>query len=210
MIPKHAIRGFTLVELLIVIVVIGILSAMMMLSSTEAVTTAKANNIIAALRQWKTATLAWYTDHIDMVDNRGWIMDNSGKYQMNGFRKIIEAKDIMPYFGGGLKLNNKGEVVDSSGGKFTTDYDQHRNGKSNYDTSASYITDSVGWIITYTMPLPENQAVMNKLESRAKSAGLVFKRPDGGLWEGPYKATENGKVGNRYWISTMVIEFGKN
>ena len=61
MIPKHARRGFTLVELLIVIVVIGILSAMMMLSSTEAVTTAKANNIIAALRQWKTATLAWYT-----------------------------------------------------------------------------------------------------------------------------------------------------
>ena len=38
--------GFTLVELLIVIVVIGVLSTMMMLSSTEAVSSAKANNIL--------------------------------------------------------------------------------------------------------------------------------------------------------------------
>ena len=61
-------RGFTLVELLIVIVVIGVLSAMMMLSSTEAVSSAKASNIISNLRNWKTATLAWYADHLDLVD----------------------------------------------------------------------------------------------------------------------------------------------
>ncbi len=59
--------GFTLVELLIVIVVIGILSAMMMLSSTEAVTSAKANNIISNLRNLKTAALAWYTDSMDLL-----------------------------------------------------------------------------------------------------------------------------------------------
>ncbi|MBR0278540.1 MAG: type II secretion system protein, partial [Synergistaceae bacterium] len=58
-------EGFTLVELLIVIVVIGILSAMMMLSSTEAVSSARANNIISNLRNLKTATLAFYVDSLD-------------------------------------------------------------------------------------------------------------------------------------------------
>ncbi len=61
-------EGFTLVELLIVIVVIGILSAMMMLSSTEAVSSARANNIIANLRNLKTAALAWYVDSLDIIE----------------------------------------------------------------------------------------------------------------------------------------------
>ena len=58
-------KGFTLVELLIVIVVIGILSAMMMLSSTEAVTSAKASNIVSNFRNLKTAALAYYADNLD-------------------------------------------------------------------------------------------------------------------------------------------------
>ena len=62
-------RGFTLVELLIVIVVIGVLSAMMMLSSTEAVSSARASNIISNLRNLKTAALAWYADHLDEADS---------------------------------------------------------------------------------------------------------------------------------------------
>ena len=57
-------KGFTLVELLIVIVVIGILSAMMMLSSTEAVSSAKVNNIIVKFRNLKTAAMAYYMDNI--------------------------------------------------------------------------------------------------------------------------------------------------
>ena len=61
-------RGFTLVELLIVIVVIGVLSAMMMLSSTEAVSSAKASNIVSNLRNLKTAALAWYADNLDSAD----------------------------------------------------------------------------------------------------------------------------------------------
>ena len=65
---KSARKGFTLVELLIVIVVIGILSAMMMLSSTEAVSSAKAADIISDLRNLKTAALAWYADNLDKVD----------------------------------------------------------------------------------------------------------------------------------------------
>lgn len=76
-------RGFTLVELLIVIVVIGILAAMMMLSSTEAVTTAKASNIIANLKALKKATLAWY-------------MDNRNKVQEDGRVKLFSDRDPKP------------------------------------------------------------------------------------------------------------------
>ena len=61
-------KGFTLVELLIVIVVIGILSAMMMLSSTEAVTSARASNIVSNLRNLKTAALSLYTDNLDKAE----------------------------------------------------------------------------------------------------------------------------------------------
>ena len=61
-------KGFTLVELLIVIVVIGILSAMMMLSSTEAVSSARAADIISDLRNLKTAALAMYADNIDAIE----------------------------------------------------------------------------------------------------------------------------------------------
>ena len=68
-------RGFTLVELLIVIVVIGILSAMMMLSSTEAVSSARASNIVSNLRNLKTAALAWYVDSLDVIEGK----DANGK-----------------------------------------------------------------------------------------------------------------------------------
>ena len=74
-------KGFTLVELLIVIVVIGILSAMMMLSSTEAVTSAKASNIVSNLRNMKTAVLAYVADHVDDFNST----------------KQLSTHDILPY-----------------------------------------------------------------------------------------------------------------
>ncbi len=61
-------KGFTLVELLIVIVVIGVLSAMMMLSSTEAVSSAKAADIVSDLRNLKTAALSYYADNLDTAE----------------------------------------------------------------------------------------------------------------------------------------------
>lgn len=91
-------RGFTLVELLIVIVVIGVLSAMMMLSSTEAVSSARASNIVSNLRNLKTAALAFYVDHVDSYD-RATVTDN-----IKGHKP-----DIMKYMG-------------NDGGNVTGDY----------------------------------------------------------------------------------------
>lgn len=87
-------KGFTLVELLIVIVVIGILSAMMMLSSTEAVSSARAADIVSDLRNLKTAALAYYADNLDAVEKSTWAgLDDSTvrgevfKYMGNGTDK---------------------------------------------------------------------------------------------------------------------------
>lgn len=80
-------KGFTLVELLIVIVVIGILSAMMMLSSTEAVSSAKASNIVTNLRNLKTAALALYVDSLDHFSDSTAAapsIDDVVKYLNNG------------------------------------------------------------------------------------------------------------------------------
>lgn len=76
-------KGFTLVELLIVIVVIGILSAMMMLSSTEAVSSARASNVVSNMRNIKTAALSYYTDNMDDVNAAETGDDAAGKVPTN-------------------------------------------------------------------------------------------------------------------------------
>ena len=91
-------RGFTLVELLIVIVVIGILSAMMMLSSTEAVTSAKASNIVSDMRNLKTAALSYYVDNLDKF--------SSGDATVT---EAIALSDVTKY------LNNSNALTDSLG-----------------------------------------------------------------------------------------------
>ena len=100
-------RGFTLVELLIVIVVIGVLSAMMMLSSTEAVSSARASNIVSNLRNLKTAALAYYVDNLDTYDKATGITDIG-----NG----NTSKDILKYLSG----NNSSTNYSGYGFKGTT------------------------------------------------------------------------------------------
>ena len=105
-------EGFTLVELLIVIVVIGVLSAMMMLSSTEAVSSAKAADIISDLRNLKTAALAYYADHLDAVEAK-----NNNKYSWAGLGDNEVKKEVLKYMG-----NNTDDPKYTFGGKADTSW----------------------------------------------------------------------------------------
>ena len=154
-------EGFTLVELLIVIVVIGVLSAMMMLSSTEAVASAKATDIINNLHQWKRAAIAWYVDHLDEVDSTA----NQWNGHFARFADHVHAVDIMPYLNtsfktSGFTANNKytgtGTVQDSSGVIYFT----------KHHTDIPKV-----WLIG--CEFPDNSSVREKLESRAKTIGLL-------------------------------------
>ena len=155
-------KGFTLVELLIVIVVIGILSAMMMLSSTEAVTSAKANNIVSNLRNWKTAVLEWYTDHIDEADSN----NKGGKTTFTNFADFVKPSDIIPYLGGTFKTSGftksysygAGHVQDGSGLIYFTDH----------NTNLGKV-----WLIG--CEFNNDESIKTKLEARAASTGLINK-----------------------------------
>ena len=115
-------KGFTLVELLIVIVVIGILSAMMMLSSTEAVSSAKANNIVNNLRNWKTAALSWYVDNIDRITPAGKVKNESGTGE-NDFAHSGVTMDIAKYLSNTFEATSDTRFVkDSAGGRYYVDH----------------------------------------------------------------------------------------
>ena len=99
-------KGFTLVELLIVIVVIGVLSAMMMLSSTEAVTSAKASNIVSNLRNLKTAALAYYVDNLDEAEKKAFspkIADVAKYMNAGGSTETIDSTYVI------VNTNNAGK-----------------------------------------------------------------------------------------------------
>ena len=66
-------KGFTLVELLIVIIIIGILAGMLLLAVGSATDKAEATKIVNALRNYKSATLMYYTDNSVWPDSgTGW------------------------------------------------------------------------------------------------------------------------------------------
>ncbi len=109
---KNSRKGFTLVELLIVIVVIGILSAMMMLSSTEAVTSAKASNIVSNLRNLKTAALAYYVDHLDAAEGKT-TADEISKTFKDDVLKYLKASDSQT-------VDSNYDIVVNASGWFVT------------------------------------------------------------------------------------------
>ncbi|MBQ2617160.1 MAG: type II secretion system protein [Synergistaceae bacterium] len=160
-------KGFTLVELLIVIVVIGILSAMMMLSSTEAVTSAKASNIISNLRNLKTAALAYYVDHLDDLEdstkattaismNDVAVYLNSSKTSFNfNFTGVAYAEDAVT-----AATTSDGYEADGITYKIAT---VSRNEGTTTRASQKW----------YLMCDVNDTKVQEKLAGRAKSVGLL-------------------------------------
>ena len=161
-------EGFTLVELLIVIVVIGVLSAMMMLSSTEAVSSARASNIISNLRNLKTAALEFYTDNMNAstTDSQGTKLDPNkiadiGTGTPNYLGAVVKSKTsiITKYLGdnGNLSLN---QGPDSN----------------NYCAEGGYAVccaeDGKTWYAIYRFASNET-SVKAKITSRAASIGLL-------------------------------------
>ena len=154
-------RGFTLVELLIVIVVIGVLSAMMMLSSTEAVSSARASNVISNMRNIKTAVLSWYTDNLDLVkfkdDNYQICEPNSNNnYVYIGTMAEKHASDFTKYLNtdSSLTISNLDKVKNTEG--------------AYYLFSAG--TKNESWYVGYVVG--SNTNLQSKIAGRAKTLGL--------------------------------------
>lgn len=156
-------RGFTLVELLIVIVVIGILSAMMMLSSTEAVTSAKASNIVSNLRNLKTAALAMYIDNMDAFDKGTATIKSGGSDSQsensqseNSGTTEFTIKNVVKYMNGGENFDEPGYDIEAT-----------ESGKGD-------------WYLSYKIQgtTSEKAQIAQKLKGRAKSVGLL--KDDGG------------------------------
>ena len=183
-------RGFTLVELLIVIVVIGILSAMMMLSSTEAVSSAKASNIISNLRNLKTAVLGWYADNIDRVVitrkngqiDKTEVIDGSGnKVTFTNFINSDEGrKEILKYLNNdtAIELKSKNSSSKSNGDYFLVDLKWKE------------------WYICYQL---NDARIKEKLASKAKSIGLSGKSDIG-------NDNLNAEYSNQQYVCMLVLK----
>lgn len=158
-------KGFTLVELLIVIVVIGILAGMMMLSSTEAITTARANDIINNLNQLKKATLAWYADNrtrIKMVNREYHIKSIDGNDQGNFTvfnRTAGNTAEILKY----VNQNNAINIC--------------HNNRNNLDEGKYFFRAAPNkqfnlWYVGYVFS-DKDERIREKVAGRASSLGLL-------------------------------------
>ena len=182
---KEGRKGFTLVELLIVIVVIGILAGMMMLSSTEAVSSAKASNVISNLRNLRTAITAWYlenTDKIEKGSTGAYLVRWSTAYQKNddNLTPVQELWDS--------RVKRNGNIIDSSTFKSqilrymenpdrVTATNRKQNDNKNDSVYGGYVLEDNGgsekrtqWFIGYVV---DNNSMKKKFAGRAKSLGLL-------------------------------------
>ena len=157
----YSLKGFTVAKLLIIVVVIGILSAVMMLFSNESISSKKASDIVVNLKNLKTATLAWYADHLDWVMSDGTI--NNTSTATNGTRIEGLLKE-------GTSDTNTGHYVDIL--KYFNNEDSIK--FSGTAADGSYILKDNGsgvWYVGYKFAANE-ASVKEKLLGRANSIGL--------------------------------------
>ena len=157
-------KGFTLVELLIVIVVIGILSAMMMLSSTEAVSSARASNVVSNLRNIKTAVLSWYTDNLNRVVKDGSeykIYTKDSTTEKNILITFVKDKggesELLAYLSNGGSISFKDKDSAAAGEYILTEQNNSSGGRS--------------WYIGFRVGTDKN--LQSKVASKASSVGLT-------------------------------------
>lgn len=162
-------KGFTLVELLIVIVVIGVLSAMMMLSSTEAVSTAKASNIISNLTNLKKAVVAWYVNNLSRVVKLRNSNNTADEYKILNKGNPQTKYTISEFLKNG---NGSAEIL-----KYLNNTPISLKAKDN-SNEGDYIFIGIDfskhWYICYNVGNGKstNARLKEKLASRAKSIGL--------------------------------------
>ena len=198
-------RGMTLAGLLIVIAVIGILAAMMMYSSSEAITTAKATQIIANLHMLKRATIEWYVDNNDRVVkydmyDKGRVVATAGMVIVNNKPKPIQEcseNDIQlsRYISGGdkSKINlHYAKKGDSNTGNTNTNLQEgcygicdggtvkEPNGKYDNKGNPQYDTTEYHrsqWYVGYCFQEGE-EAVRDKIKGMMKTAGVFLGTAD--------------------------------
>ena len=149
---------------------------MMMLSSTEAVSSARAADIISDLRNIKTAVLAWYADNLDKIDAKGYIKIEG---KSNFIQKFTDSElGLSKYLNGEVKLQTKVDQTPDN------EYVVFAQAGADSDRSTWY----VGCKVT-------DSKVREKLKARANSVGLHFT-------SNAYPDTKND-AGDKVWMKIL-------
>ena len=173
-------KGFTLVELTIIFAVISVLAAAMMLSSTEAVVTAKAAKIISDMNLIKRATMSWYMENRKLLKFAG----GTSGYKVNGNTELHEylkenSDELKDYFSGNALAINTGPG----------NYQDTKNNNKYYAPLGGYAvymgkSNTVCYVvykISENNKASEETRLKEKLQAKAKQAGLISYKYAGGL-----------------------------